>query len=892
MTDVDIDLLIVECLERVEIDGPDALATYCERYPQLADQLRTAITRLLGHGVIVHGESRDDDDSAVPDVRRRVGQRIGDYVIGREIGRGGMGVVFEATDVRLGRRVALKVSRLPIDDDEMRRRFHREAEITASLDHRGLVRVHAAGIDADHPWLALEFIEGERLDERMASWESEGTPDDKSLRERVEILAQIAEALGHMHARGLVHRDVKPSNIFLRPDGSVAVGDFGLSRHEEDLGLTQSGAFAGTVHYASPEQTSGIAARLAPQSDVFSLGVLMYECLTLQRPFEAPTQRAILEAIEKHEPKDPARMGVPTGLAAIALKALEKDPARRYTNGRDFADDLRAHLEHRPIRARRASGFERTRRWILREPLKAALVAVVLVASLIVSGLVGYGLSQRPLVEEARLQQRIADAQAATLGGWVHMSITNDAEGAKRHFLRAMELAPSTSAVLGLALSVKLLDGSDAAIAVLRDGTTELPASRSLRRMLARELIAVADDEESTASEGQTLLEQLGPPIEAHEYFLLSTDSVFNADLREDGGALLARGKAYLDAALRASKQPHPELYWMLANYYYAEVGGDEAAGFARATLELWPDTAFSAAVAGLALRRHAPDRSIGHLESAIERDELYAPLRSEVAAIQLTKGQVAEARTTIDRILELDPGHLAGMRMHALLEEREGRVDAALDILDRAIELADQNGFEVVRTFLQIIDVCKRNDRQDYGLERLPLYIQRVRDVPALRTSYASFAHEFGRSAAAKATLDDWIETFGPSVSVLNARAMLARRRGAPTEALADLEHALRLEPHAPVEIKHNLSVLYSHSGDHEKAIRLATEVVEETRYREPRHILMLAINEERAGKIQDAWHHARMAIDLLRAIGEQPDRDVWMSLKRLERRLRTRVK
>ena len=500
MSQPDIDLLIVECLDRYDVEGESALDDLCDRHPSVSAELRSAVMRLVGHGVA-------SSPTPAPSLRFGPGARIGDYEIIDAVGRGGMGIVYEAKDVQLGRRVALKLMRTPVDfDDELAARFRREAAIAASLDHPGLVRVYAAGIHEAQPWLALEFVEGKGLDRLLADERAAQARNDESaadrrtedsrlrsarpaeLRRHVEILLEIADALAHMHERGLVHRDVKPSNVLLREDGSTALGDFGLARREDDLGLTQSGAFAGTPHYASPEQASGDSDALGPQSDVFSLGVLSYELLTLAKPFDGATQRRILDAIERHEPVDPSKLRptLPEDLVAITLKALEKDPSQRYADAGEFAEELRAFLELRPVSARRASALTRSRRWLRREPLKAALLGVVATSGLVVAGLIGYGISQRPLIAQAQEQQRLDDAKNKSLQAWIRLTLDDDFKGARKLFEASLEQHERLEAVFGLSMCIALDEGQEARRVFLEDWMRRVPKSRALRRIYLR----------------------------------------------------------------------------------------------------------------------------------------------------------------------------------------------------------------------------------------------------------------------------------------------------------------------------------------------------------------------------------------------------------------------
>ncbi|HKE00892.1 MAG TPA: serine/threonine-protein kinase [Planctomycetota bacterium] len=324
-------------------------------------------------------------------VRREPPRELGDFVLRDEIGRGGMGVVYEAEQRSLRRTVALKVlaAHVTLRPDEVER-FRREASTAARLRHPGIVEVHAVGEHEGTHYFAMERIEGRSLDRVLAELREKGAPpaegdpfrgrgDGTYVAAVARIAASVADALDAAHRAGVIHRDVKPSNVLLRPDGAPVVTDFGLAR-EEGLGtLTASREFLGTPHYVAPEQATRRA--VDHRADVWSLGATLYECLTLRRPFEAESAQAVLAKVLVTEPPAPSRWNphVPADLDTIVAKALEKDPARRYATAAALASDLRAFLEHRPIAARPLSRPARATRWVRRNPLLAttALLAVL-----------------------------------------------------------------------------------------------------------------------------------------------------------------------------------------------------------------------------------------------------------------------------------------------------------------------------------------------------------------------------------------------------------------------------------------------------------------------------------------------------------------------------------
>jgi eukaryotic-like serine/threonine-protein kinase len=470
-----IEALAEEFLERKRRGEQPTLREYVERYPERADDIRDLFPALLmmedlGESSAGTTGSLAADNGAAVGVRL---QRLGDYRILREIGRGGMGVVYEAEQESLGRRVALKVlSSGSLLDPKQVRRFEREAKAAARLHHTNIVPVFGVGHQDGHHYFVMQFIAGLGLDlvledlrrlrrvksvagpegaaasaaSRITGLTAAGVarslvtgrfpadgpladgsvtepcddagappdahpplvsltwpladsasailagssglsassdPDRQFYRSIARIGIQVAEALEYANRRGILHRDVKPSNLLLDNRGNVWVADFGLAKTAEADDLTHTGDILGTIRYMAPERFSG---HCDARSDVYSLGLTLYELVALRPAYEASERHALMDRVLHEEPERLKKRtpGVPRDLETIIAKATARDPGARYATAAALAEDLRRFVEDRPIRARRISAAERLARWCRRNKILAASISVA-AASLVIA---------------------------------------------------------------------------------------------------------------------------------------------------------------------------------------------------------------------------------------------------------------------------------------------------------------------------------------------------------------------------------------------------------------------------------------------------------------------------------------------------------------------------
>ncbi len=422
---------------------PDRQA-YLNQLPELAEVLSECLDGIeLAHSLRppVLLSSPPPEFSASP---------IGDFQILHEIGRGGMGIVYEAIQLSLGRRIALKV--LPFAsslDAKHLQRFKNEAHAAAQLHHTNIVPVYAVGCERGVHFYAMQLINGRSLaavvdelrgeDQENKSPKSQTTTaarrtsvtvaisdlrmstrtnhKNESFRTAARIATQIADALEYAHEAGVVHRDIKPANLLIDSRGSVWITDFGLAQVVADVGVTQTGDLVGTLRYMSPEQAEGRRVPVDHRTDVYSLGATLYELLTLQPIFPGQDRATLLYQIFNEEPRPPKQIDrtIPIELETIVLKAIAKSPADRYATAGEMGADLRRFLEERPILARRPTLLDQTRKWMRRHP---AFVRTTFV--LLACGTLGLGVGLAAVAREQaatkaayqREKQRVIEAEA------------------------------------------------------------------------------------------------------------------------------------------------------------------------------------------------------------------------------------------------------------------------------------------------------------------------------------------------------------------------------------------------------------------------------------------------------------------------------------------------
>ena len=414
--------LAEEFTQRVREGKLPEVEEYALRYPELAGRIRELFPTLM----LLEGMAAASSSSAAEAMPSPLsaGSIFGNYRIEREIGRGGMGIVYEAIHTLLEKRVALKI--LPVRtvvDAGHFERFFREARTAAGLHHTNIVPVFDVGQVAGTPYYAMQYIEGSGLNQILRTMQSaaEHGSLDQSVRIRAGLPAkledyyrwvagigiQAADGLAYAHERKIIHRDIKPSNLLLDKQGVLWIADFGLARKTEDPAMTQSGAMLGTPRYMSPEQAESATRPVDQRSDIYSLGATLYELMTCRPVFEGRTPQEVLSQIVTREPVAPKRLHpeIPADLATVVMKAMAKRPEDRYQTAHELADDLGRWQKMEPIKARPIGPLGRTIRWCRRNPRVAAITATAAVIIIALTGIYIANLTKKNLEIQTALRR-------------------------------------------------------------------------------------------------------------------------------------------------------------------------------------------------------------------------------------------------------------------------------------------------------------------------------------------------------------------------------------------------------------------------------------------------------------------------------------------------------
>jgi serine/threonine protein kinase/Tfp pilus assembly protein PilF len=719
-------------LERSRAADPEPVAAFLARH----EALREWLEPMLG---------RDDAEPAA----KPASGAIGPFRLLRELGRGGVGIVSEARRGDDPMPLAVKVlAGFRALEPARVERFRREAALAAKLDHPSLVRVLASDVGGDTPWLAMEFVVGAPLDavlQELAGKDPAAlTGDDLAravaARQHVPLgdkapvatafagsytaailraALQLAEGLDKLHAAGVIHRDIKPSNVLLAADGRVVLTDFGLARDLADASTTMTGDFAGTPNYVSPEQAMAKRVAVDHRTDLFSFGSTLYELLTLRQAFPGDSMPQVLGRILAKEPTAPDSLhrGLSRDLATVLAKLLEKDPDRRYTSAAALAADLRALLEFRAVAAQRASAWQRLRRWVRREPLRAALVGVIAATVPAFAVGAGYLWARADEIRAGRERLQAEQVYALVDEGYV-ASQHADRDRANDRFERALAIAPHDPEVaIGMLLMIVHHDDAATALQTLeqRFAASLPPSITTALRFAFRHRTGQAGPNEAA---------DLPVPRTSFDWFLRGALDLAPADRRRSPGS--AQPIECLERAVLASERPR---LWQHAHWAISADAANDPASARRCAgnlLTIWPTSSPAIYFACLALRGADPERAeqvardavavqpddgILHWALAIaleQRRDLAGATDAMARCVALLpwspaahyalgrvwteRGDPGQALPAMQRALELSPRFVEAWLGIGVVQRRLGDLPASIASLQRAVELHGTN--------------------------------------------------------------------------------------------------------------------------------------------------------------------------------------------------------
>jgi tetratricopeptide (TPR) repeat protein len=622
---------------------------------ELADLLQP----MLAGGADGGADARDVDEVGA-DGSERV---LGDFRLVRELGRGGMGVVHEAWQRSLDRRVAVKVlGSALVASPAAVARFRREASAAGRLRHPHVVEVFGFGSDGGEHFFAMQLVDGEPLHQVERRFREPAAA--------VALAAQLADALAHAHAAGLVHRDVKPGNVLVRADGHALLTDFGVARDTSLPSLTREGGFVGTLDYASPEQVRG--EDVDARTDLWSLGVILHELLAGAHPFTGPTQQATMHRILTAEP--PSLRGLPgvtDDLAAVVVRLLEKQRTRRYASAAAVLADLRALQRGDAVSVRLPTHTERLRRWAARNPWRAVAATVLLLGAPLLFGLGGYLWANAGRIEAATVAEReLAREERLATALW--LSQQDQGRDALALLGPASPDADRDEHVVR-ALVLVSIDETDAARAAARAAGGRMP-----------ELI-----DGFTALDALRLDRPSPVPSDAVECFALG-QLTMEKQTRQGTTSRSTSSTVVRLATKALLLSARPRLAYLALLAHGADTGGDRIAidcavqslerHFADSRLALW--------IRARTLARHRADESLRLLAEFEAREGVtYATAFTRALALEHA-GRLDEAIAANRRATELDPESVSAWRNLGATLRKAKHHDEAIAAFEKATEL------------------------------------------------------------------------------------------------------------------------------------------------------------------------------------------------------------
>ena len=863
---------------------------------QFLEDLSLGVARGLGDYVrSFPGDAEGVAAEYLSHVRRADGTgraaSIGAYRIIKELGRGGQAVVYLAEDTTLGRRAALKVlERLGARGDETLARFRREALAASALNHPGICAIYEANVDGPTPYIAMQFIEGETLSQHIARTRSKSTPDDvdldlegdddgaahgaktiaridpSKLMRDVRTLELAARALHAAHEKGITHRDVKPGNIMVTPSGEPVVLDFGLARQEDsdDGSLTRTGDTFGTPQYMSPEQLTRQAIRVDRRTDVWSLGVCLYEATTLRSPFNAPTREGLYMAILTKVPAAPRTLNreISKDLQIVIQTALEKDRDRRYQTAKALADDLARVLRGEPILAKKIGTVERIWRWAKREPVKASLLLVLMITLPTIAVLITSFVKDRPQVEAARLAGLRAEKEEV-LASASHELTEGSAETALNLYHTALRLTgPTPEAVAGTILAEVRLNRPETALRVL-DEHGGLLGKRAAAIVLRHDVLAAL----GRKGEAEALLDSVPVPVDGldHEMLAVRAMAAGEAELRaaRDGKKEFARAVQHTTRAILMADGPRLSLFCQRAH----AAGHLKDVALARESAEAlrahWPESYSAAIWAGYGCFESADPANgalaVESFEAAVRLKPAVARSHGLLGSALTACGRIDEGIAALREALRLDPSSVeTSTRLGAALRSN-GRLEEAETILRQAVRSDPKHAsaHNELGTTLGLAG-------------RLPEAVAALREAIRLQPNHhghhAALGVVYWRAGNRKEAIVHFENAYRvqpEDVWSLSEFVSALAGVGRAREVADQVEAALRREPNSGFA-HYAMGHVASERGNLDDAIASFREAVRLLPQHGMSHML-LGLTAEKKGRIDEALEELRTAVRLM---------------------------
>jgi tetratricopeptide (TPR) repeat protein/predicted Ser/Thr protein kinase len=791
--------------------------------PSRDSGLRELLDRVVGGG----GEGDTVEERPGSHAGGLAGEWIGPYRILSLLGAGGMGEVYLAEQDRPRRVVALKVLRRELMQDGTLRRFDQEAELLGRLRHPGIAQVYEAGRAAmpwgSFPYIAMQYVEGEplaaRIDRLSKSSRDTQPRTRRDVMNVVVLVAQVARALDAAHEAGVIHRDVKPGNIMVTPAGDPVILDFGIARDMAgDLPtLTREGAAPGTPYYMSPEQFRGEP--VDHRTDVWSLGVTLHECVTGRRPFPAATYDDLREAVLRQDPPRASRRSrsLPWDLEVVIHTALEKDRDRRYQSARALAEDLEAVVNGHPIVARSVSLAGRVLRWARREPAKATLLIVLLIAIPTVASLTTAFLSTRGDVREAQNRRERERVERALEQAWFHLGEFDHAEAVERFEAVLWDHPEIVEARAGLAFAWLARDDVGRALeAVRRHPTSELPLRRIEVEALRRQ--------GNVAASG-ALAQDLDDPKTPVDLFVAGWLAFASA--REDPSPEhpgYREAVRWLSLAVMSTPSARSLYHFDLAYAVGRTRDRALAEKVAQALITLWPDSGYAHFRAGYALARAEadPDLAVRSFREACRRLPELPSAHANLANCLQRAGDPVGAAAAAREALRLRPEFWPAWNELGIAEWRLGRLDEAADACRRAVDGSGGNA----------------EFRNNYGLVLLDQgRLDEAREIfEAIIRAHPEIAHahaNLGLTLMRKVDMDGAIEHLRSALNLYpdfpegwSNLGLCLQHKGAHAEAVGAFRKALEAAPWMQGP-RSNLGNLLRDLGKVDEAVEVLTEEV-----------------------------------------------------------------